>query len=144
VHNPAITLESFMHMLKSVYDNQLKYKCLFLSFVHLMEQNKKIAARYRQVQTDRFTTLRLNLQTLVESGELLIQDKKELEILLSTLSIVNRFWISEAQISYRHLSPQQQVNHYLLIIAQLLLPYISPEGAVKLKFLLNNSEHSLS
>jgi AcrR family transcriptional regulator len=138
VHNPAITLEGFIHMLKLVYENQLKYKCLFLSFVHIMEQNKRIADRYQQIQTNRFGTLRLNLQALVQSGELLIKDEKELEIFLSTLAIVSRFWISEARITYRHLSAQQQINHYVLIVTQLLLPYASSEGAAKLKLLLQN------
>ncbi|MDO1449297.1 TetR/AcrR family transcriptional regulator [Rhodocytophaga aerolata] len=140
VHNPAITLEGFLHMLKAVYENQLRYKCLFLSVVHLMKQNKKIATRYQQTQTERFATLRLNLQTLVQSGELLLQDEKELEILLSTLSLVNRFWISEAQISYLHLAAAQQIHHYLLIISQLLLPYASQQGAAKLNLLLKNAE----
>jgi AcrR family transcriptional regulator len=144
VHNPAVTLEGFIHMLKLVYENQLTYKCLFLSFVHLMEQNKKIALRYQQTQTNRFNTLRLNLQTLVQSGELLIEDDKELEIVHSTLTLVNRFWISEAQISYRHLSARQQVNHYILIVTRLLLPYASPEGATKLKLLLKNADYASS
>ncbi len=143
VHDPAITLEGFIHMLKRVYENQLKYKCLFLSFVHLMEQNKKMALRYQQTQTNRFSTLRLNLQSLMQSGELRIEDEKELEIFLSTLAIVSRFWISEAQITFKHLSAQQQVNHYVMIVTQLLLPYASPEGAKKLKLLLKNSEYIL-
>lgn len=131
-HSPAITLAGFMHMLKSLYVNQLRYKCLFLSVVHLMGQNKKMAARYQQTQTERFSVLRLNLQTLVQSGELLVEDENELEILLSTLSLVNRFWISEAQISYRHLSAQEQIEHYLDIVTRLLLPYTSVQGAAKL------------
>jgi hypothetical protein len=83
------------------------------------------------------------MQSLMQSGELMIEDEKELEVFLSTLAIVSRFWISEARITYRHLSAQQQVNHYVLIVAQLLLPYASPEGAKKLKLLLKNSEHIL-
>jgi AcrR family transcriptional regulator len=144
VHDPAITIEGFVQMLKSIYANQLKYKCLMLSFVHLMEQNKKIAARYQQTQTNRFGTLRLNLQSLVKSGDLIIPDEKELEVLLATLSIVNRFWLSEAQVSYRHLSGQQQLDHYLRIVIRLLLPYASAEAAAKLRSLLTNPEPASS
>lgn len=143
VHNPHLGMEDFLAMLKSVFYNHLKYRCLLLSFVHLMEQNKKMAARYKKTQTDRYATLRLNLQTLLEGGYLLIKDEREIDFLLSTLSLITRFWISEAQISFSHLNPEQQVNHYLLVIARLLLPYSSEKGQMSLKLQLKNLDDTL-
>src|SRR5688572_17726332 len=65
VDNSEITLSSFLEILHIVFNNHVTYRCLLLSFVHLMEQNKLIASRYKKTQRDRNATLKSNLTTLV-------------------------------------------------------------------------------
>ena len=143
VHNTQLTLKGFITMLEVVFYNHLTYRCLLLSFVHLMEQNKRMAARYKKTQENRYATLRLNLQTLLDGGYLLVKDEKEIDFLVSTLTIVIRFWISEAQISFRHLNPEQQIHHYLILIARLLLPYSSEKGKAEVEQLIKNMDNTL-
>lgn len=128
VDDKDLTMEKFLIMFQSVFQNHLKFRCLLLSFVHLMEQNKKISARYKKTQGDRNATLRSNLKTLEKSGYLKASDEKEIEFLVSAIALIVRFWISEATVSLRHLKPEEQVNHYVFMIGRLLSPYLSAKG----------------
>ena len=128
VENNEITLRSFLEVLRNVFNNHVTYRCLLLSFVHLMEQNKVIAARYKKTQGDRNATLTSNLTTLVKQGYLKIEDESAIEILVSTIGLISRFWISEAAISFRHWTTDQQIRHYLMLIVKLLSPYATTKG----------------
>jgi AcrR family transcriptional regulator len=128
VENKDITLRSFLEMLRIVFNNQVTYRCLLLSFVHLMEQNKVIASRYKKTQGDRNAVLTSNLAMLVKQGYLKIEDESAIEFLVSSIGLISRFWISEAAISFRHWNTDQQIRHYLMLIVKLLSPYATAKG----------------
>jgi len=121
--DPDVTLLAFLRMLKQVFAHHVQYRCLLLSVVHIMEQNKVIAKRYQQVQSQRTDVIRGNLESLVQRGYLALPQENDLDYLVSTISLIARFWISEAVISFRHLSTAQQMHHYLSIIVKMLAPY---------------------
>jgi AcrR family transcriptional regulator len=133
-----LTLKSFLEMLNKVFLNHLKYRCLFLSFVHLMQQNKLLSASYKKTQAVRNATLKSNIEVLAGSGYLSVKDDGEKDFLVSALALINRFWISEAAISFRNLSEGAQLNHYLSIIAKLLLPYSTATGKKDIQNFLKN------
>jgi len=93
-----------------------------------MEQSKKIAARYRKIQTYRNATIRSNIKTLIKSGYLYIKDQSEVDFLVSATAIIARFWISEAAVSLRHLNTEDQIQHYLSMIGRLLSSYVNSVG----------------
>ncbi len=132
VNSNDITLRSFLEMLHIVFNNHVTYRCLLLSFVHLMEQNKAIASRYKKTQGDRNSTLKSNLTTLVRKGDLKIEDEGATEFLVSSIGLISRFWISEAAISFRHWTSDQQITHYLMLIVKLLSPYATTQGKMEL------------
>ena len=138
VDDQNLTLESFVLNFQKVFSNHLKFRCLLLSFVHLMEQNKKIAARYKKTQKDRNATLRKNLQTLNSSGYLKITDENEIEFLVSNIAIIVRFWISEAVVSLKGHHPEKQLNYFVKMIARLLLPYASAKGTKQLNLIIES------
>ena len=137
-----ISAQSFLEMLNKVFLNQVKYRCLLLSFVHLMEQNKAMSAKYKVTQVNRNTTLKSNIEALARSGYLKMEDDNEIDFLVSTLALISRFWISEAAVSFRHLSPGGQINHYLSIIARLLLPYSTAKAKKEIQLFLTITEKS--
>jgi len=129
-----ITVQSFLEMLRKAFSNQLKFRCMLLSIVHLMEQNKEMSARHKKTQKDRNAILRANIISLTRSGYLKIDDKSETEYLASTISLIARFWISEAAISFRQASPEKQMSYYLSLIAKLLYPYASVKAKNQIRF----------
>jgi AcrR family transcriptional regulator len=144
VDDKDLTIETFLRMFQVVFRNHLKYRCLLLSFVHLMEQNKKMSFRYKKTQSDRNATLRSNLETLVMSRCLKVNNEGEIEFLVSTIALIVRFWISEATVSLSHLKPEEQINHYVSMIGRLLSPYLTVNGRKQLQKVLENLNDALS
>lgn len=120
-----ITLISFLEMFKKASLIQLKYKGLVLSMVHLLTQNKVILARHQQTQIDRNIILTKNVDRLIEAGYLKIDTGVRKGYLIQTIGLIARFWISEAAISFQQLSQEEQSNNYILIIVNILSPYLT-------------------
>ena len=134
VERESLTMQAFLEMLQHVFRNHVKYRCLLLSVVHLTKQNRHMAETYKKTQSVRNATLTANLQVLANAGYLNVQDEAAMEFLVSGISLVSRFWISEAAISFRSLSAAEQMQRYLTFITRLLLPY----STAKAKREINN------
>jgi AcrR family transcriptional regulator len=120
------TIHSFLEQYAKVFANHVQYRCLLLSFVHLIEQNKSLSEQYKKTEHQRRTTIASNLLSLQTLGYL--EQEIDTEFLVSALTLIGRFWISEASVSFRHLSPPEQIRHYLALLAKLLIPYATPRG----------------
>lgn len=132
----SISLQNFFETIRQVFSNHVKYRCLLLSFVHLMEQNKVMSARYQKVQKNRKDTIKLNIEKLSKSGYLKVEGNDDIEFLVSTITLISRFWISEAAISFRHLDTDNQIHHYLRLIAKIFLPYSTAKGKKEIQALI--------
>jgi AcrR family transcriptional regulator len=130
-----VTITGFFQMLDQVFRNHLKYRCLMLSFVHIMERNALIAKRYNKTQSTRNATWHTNIQAL-NTGKYISANTKETEFLVSTIGLIARFWISEAAISFKSLDKEQQLQHYTRMIAQIFLPFATAKGKRDLEELL--------
>jgi AcrR family transcriptional regulator len=130
-----VTIKTFFEMLQQVFRNHVRYRCLMLSFVHIMQRNPIIAKRYGKVQSARNETWFKNIQALKES-KYISADNQEADFLVSTIALIARFWISEAAISFRNVSEEQQLLHYTRMIARIFLPYATAKGKRDLEELL--------
>jgi AcrR family transcriptional regulator len=128
VSDSEMTMRAFLDMLQRVFQNHMQFRCLLLSFVHVMGQNKLVAAAYKKTQSVRSATMKSNIEVLAASGYLKVKDEGEMDFLVSTLALISRFWISEAAISFRQWSGEAQIRHYLSLVAKLLLPYATPKA----------------
>ena len=136
VAHERMTMETFFDMLQSVFKNHYKYRCLMLSFVHIMQRNPLIAGRYSKTQSHRNETWYKNIQAL-RNGKYIKADEPEIDFLVSTIALIARFWLSEAAVSYRNQSEEQQAQHYLRMIARIFLPYATAKGKGFLQPLLD-------
>lgn len=122
-----LTLPVFFDMLQQVFDNHQKYRCLMLSFVHIVQRNAAIARRYNKTQAERTDTWSRNISALVSAKELQA-DRAGVDFLVSTIALIARFWISEAVISFRDEPAEVLKRHYLTMIARIFYPYASARG----------------
>ncbi len=132
IEYPELSLSEFLHMFRCVFQNHVKYRCLLLSFVHIMEQNKKLAERYKQTKSDRSSTLKHNIQTLLTCGYLEKTKDTDIDFLVANIALIVRFWISEASVSLRHLKTDEQIEFFVQMIAQCLQPHLSAKGMQQL------------
>jgi AcrR family transcriptional regulator len=131
-----VTMQAFFDMLEQVFRNQAKYRCLMLSFVHVMQRNPIIAKRYSKTQSARNEAWVKNIQALKE-GKYISANDSEIDFLVSTIALIARFWVSEAAVSFRNLADEQQMNHYIRMIARIFLPYATAKGKPHLDEMLN-------
>ena len=124
----GITMEGFLQMLNNVFENHVRFRCLLLSVVHLLKQNKHMAIAYNKTQDVRNSTIMSNLKELVIGNYLRLEGKDDLQFLVSTISLISRFWISEAEISNRQWNTKKQIHHYLKLVTTLLSPYATSKG----------------
>jgi AcrR family transcriptional regulator len=122
-----VTIEGFFDMLDQVFRNHLKYRCLMLSFVHIMQRNPLIAKRYSKTQSQRNETWAKNIQAL-KTAKYITAAGGEVEFLVSTIALIARFWISEAAISFKKESEDDQIRHYMKLVARIFLPYTTAKG----------------
>lgn len=130
-----ITMPVFFEMLEKVFYTHLKYRCLLLSFVHVVQRNAVIAKRYNKTQAKRNETWVKNVQALVDTGYI-TAEKAEVEFLVSTISLIARFWISESAVSFRKNSDAEEVDHYIKMIARIFLPFTTAKGKKYVNHLL--------
>jgi AcrR family transcriptional regulator len=138
VERDHLTMLAFLQMLHQVFQNHVTFRCLLLSVVHLMRQNKHMLAAYKNTQKVRNYTIFANLQALERSGYLKTKDETEMKFLVSGISLISRFWISEAAVSFGHLTTDEQIHHYLLLISKLLMPYSTAEAKKDINTFLEN------
>ncbi|MDZ4821908.1 MAG: TetR/AcrR family transcriptional regulator [Flavobacteriales bacterium] len=124
----GMTMLEFLEMNRKVFQNQSQHVYLFKSFVHLFEKHEEIATSYKRTEKARFNVLRKILDELAENKFLLQLGNEQLEFLKYSISFINRFWQSEAAITFRNLSLKKQQYHYLEMIGRLLVPYSTAKG----------------
>jgi AcrR family transcriptional regulator len=121
-----LSLFSFLDRFRKVFANHVQYRCLLLSFVHLMEQNRVLSEGYKETEKKRFSAIVANLSALQQSDYL--SPEADTDFLVSVFTLTARFWISEASLSFRHLSPPDQITHYVTLLAKLVIPYATEKG----------------
>lgn len=124
----SLTVADFLQGLKAAFENQLTYRGLVVSVVHLLRQNRYMAATYEKTQRNRMETLTRNLQALMSNSELEALDEQSVQHLVYTISLISRFWIAEATVAFKKQSMQAHATYALKTIANLLLPYATAKG----------------
>ena len=138
VDSETITMKEFLGMLQQVFENHYRFRCLLRSVVHILSQNKRIAQAYKKTQAVRTVTIASNIKVLATGGYLKVEDEEELNFLVSALSLINRFWISEASISGKHLGKEAQIRYYLKMLTKLLWPYSTPKAKKEISTFLES------
>lgn len=135
-----LTMKGFFEMLRQVFHNHLRYRCLMLSFVHILERNAIISKRYGKIQSKRNETWANNVLALQKGKYIATNNQSEIDFLVSSIALIARFWISEATISYKGQSEQVQITHYLNMIARIFLPYATLKGKKDLEELMKSEQ----
>lgn len=138
VEKEKLTMLDFLQMMQQVFHNHVSFRCLLLSVVHLMKQNKYLAAAYKKTQDVRNATIKSNLQTLEREGYLKLEEESDKKFLVSGISLISRFWISEAAISFHRQGAEEQIQHYLKLAAKLLMPYATAKAKKEIRSFLEN------
>jgi len=123
------SITDFLSMYKQIFNNQYQYRCLLLSFVHLASRHPVFAKNYAATEARRRDALRSHLTSMVEKNCLSASRVADhIELIISHITLISRFWLSEARISYMDWTVEQTIAHYLSLLSDVLLPYATDEG----------------
>jgi AcrR family transcriptional regulator len=138
--HPVNTLYDFLKKTEIIFGQQIKYRCLLLSMVHLMERNDKILNAYQHVQKNRKNLLQENIKT-INANKYLKASPEDEWFLVSINSLMARFWISESALSGKRLGLEKQAPHYLKLLANLFRPYATRKGLLDIERFLEEIKH---
>ncbi|MCE6987589.1 TetR/AcrR family transcriptional regulator [Dyadobacter sp. CY323] len=133
---PVKSLYDFLKMSRLLFENGLRYQCLHLSMVHLMEQNPKMSEKYEGVRNERHAGLHRDMKILAENKYLKFSSDDDELLIISSNSIQNRFWLSEAVLSEKRQNLGSQMNYYLKMKAHLFRPYATKKGLSDIELFL--------
>lgn len=126
--HPVSSITGLVRHFRARFQNQVKYRCLLLSFVHIMEHNSYMAEAYKGVRQSRASANEAALQALAD-GKYLKLDGAQLATLAGAFNLIGRFWLSEAVLSgHSRDRLHEQIPYYLNLLVGLLKPYATAKG----------------
>lgn len=126
------SLAGFLEWFRVLFEAQHQYRGLLLALPDIVETYGDIRARYLESERARRSHLLEMLIGLREPGSLNAPDH-ELARVVSHLTLIGRFWIAEAMVSFRDLELEHVYRHYLALIADTLHPHASAAGRAELR-----------
>lgn len=121
-------LYTFLDNMRLIFKNHMKYRCITLSLVHILDRNAVISERFKKTQRTRSDYLATSLSGLVAGGWLKWTGPEDSGNLISTMGLLARFWVSDASIILRNINQQEQMKHYLRLLVSLLKPHLTAKG----------------
>ena len=116
------TIDRFLSTMRQVFENQYAYRGLL---VGRTEINKIIRTHFDYPSTEkrRKEYLRNIFQELRRADEIDITEK-DIEFMVSFMTLFARFWIMEAFISFPDRPQQDVINHYLQLLDRQLRMFV--------------------
>ncbi len=121
-------LYAFLDNMRLIFQNHMKYRCIALSLVHILDRNAVISERFKNTQRSRSDYLATSLSGLAEGGWLKWSGPEDPDTLVSTMGLLARFWVSDARITLQGFNQQEQMKHYLRLLIALLKPRLTAKG----------------
>lgn len=136
------TLGDFLEMFRVLFRSQYEFRGLVLALPDILESFEDLRAQYRRVETTRRHALFALLAGLRARAALEGADH-DLSRVVSHVTLIARFWIGEARVSYSKYGEQKIIAHYLALIADNLGPYATRSGRAELEPYLEGWINSL-
>jgi len=118
------SVSEFLEVFRELFRAQWAWRGLLLALPDIMATWDEIRANYRRSEKTRRAQLLGLLQSLRARSQLDASDR-ELSRLVSQLTFVARFWVSEARVSYWQYGEDRVLGHYLANVADALRPWVT-------------------
>ncbi|MCB0569368.1 MAG: TetR/AcrR family transcriptional regulator [Phaeodactylibacter sp.] len=124
-----VSLYRYLKLLRSIYNVQYTYRCIYLNIVEISKNMRAIGFDYQAVALRRAASLERIFAMLAEQGGLRPDlDAAEIATQVRFMSLINRFWLSEAAMQFHPLNPEEAISHYLRLVAYHLKAAVTEKG----------------
>jgi AcrR family transcriptional regulator len=127
MENPP-TLAEMLEAYERSYKNQYQYRGLFNSIPLLLKQNKEFFDQYQFRQRTRKKMVKTQLLHLIKIGYIKKITDDETDTIMQNISLLSRFWISEATADGIVDSETKVIRHYVKRLAGLMYPVATTKG----------------
>ncbi len=117
-------IADFIDLMRQIFHNQYQYRSLLLNLIILVHEPKD---DYHEHQQRRQRFFRNVFQTMIAQKEIKATDA-DLDFLVSFMSLIGRFWLSEATISFQRWEKERIMNYYLQLITKQLSLFATKKG----------------
>ncbi len=124
-----MSLASMAQLYKEIFNNQYRFRCLFISMPALLSGDRDVNLRFAHGQFNRRDTVRKMIKTLVSNGYLTKLSETQEEAAADQMVLISRHWIADARITRASESAARSVSHYLNLFMQVLGPYCTAKGS---------------
>ncbi|MCB9193268.1 MAG: TetR family transcriptional regulator [Flavobacteriales bacterium] len=126
------SVKEFLDRYRQMFRNQTAFLGLVVNLVNIMRY-PSLARTYRTIEKERMGAITQAIKELVAQGQLKHISDVRIDRLTSTISLISRFWTSEAS-----LHPEQKINdavmeHYIRLLATAFKPVCTKAGRKSLK-----------
>jgi len=122
------SLAGFLQLFGALFRQQHRFRGLVIALPDLLETYESMRVHYRGVEKQRRQGLFDLLEELRSHEEIAARDE-ELWRVVSHITLIARFWIAEARVSYKNHSIDRVIGHYQALLADCLTPYITDQAA---------------
>jgi len=121
-------LHALFHISDTIMTNFYNHRFIFLDFVQIMRENKKIRTHYLKLTKQREHQFMQLFDLLIKDGFLRnpILENEYINLYKRT-QIMSDFWISSAVINSKSIS-KKSISNYSELINQNIFPYLTKKG----------------
>ena len=123
-----LRISEFLGIFGEVFKNHYNFRGLFLSFPHLLRQNEAVRLQYAKRKVLRRNTILEQLADMEAGGYLRIPEDRERNNILNTITLISRFWISNASVEEDVGDMALTMDKYIELIAGQLRPFATAKG----------------
>ena len=123
-----LRISEFLVIFGEVFKNHYNFRGLFLIFHHLLRQNEAVRLQYAKRKVLRRDTILEQLADMEAGGYLRIPEDRERNNILNTITLISRFWISNASVEEDVGDMALTMDKYIELIAGQLRPFATAKG----------------
>ena len=123
-----LRISEFLGIFGEVFKNHSNFRGLILSFPHLLRQNEAVRLQYAKRKVLRRDTILEQLADMEAGGYLRIPEDRERNNILNTITLISRFWISNASVEEDVGDMALTMDKYIELIAGQLRPFATAKG----------------
>jgi AcrR family transcriptional regulator len=118
-----------LRLLQTIFRNQYRFRCITSGGIDLFLKAGEMGFDYPAAEARRKSFYASTFNQLRKNGDFRpSMQEADIQLLLSYISLIARFWIYEAQISYAERDLETNIRHYLQLMAGIFLPYTTDTG----------------
>lgn len=122
------TLDDVFTFLNAYFNNQYTYRCIILSFHHIIRQDERLWQKFKAVAQERKAAFPKMVEKLIENETIIQLNDEAIQMLNENITIITRYWLLQERVKSESFELASASKHYLKLIRGILYPYFTAKA----------------